>query len=144
MTGLLDIAPVTRVVVVHGHDVEVKGISAAAVAYLLDKFPAVKSLMARGQITDTEGLLKAAPDVVAAIIAAGTGATGDAKSEAAAAALPLEAQFDLVEAIMAITMPSGFTPFVDRLSGLIAGNQAASKSNGHDAGRADNPSPASN
>jgi hypothetical protein len=133
MVGLLDIAPLTKVVPVNGCQVTVTGISATSVAYLLDKFPAIKTLIAGRKITDPQEMIKAAPDAVAAIIAAGTGGAGNVQVEAAAAALPLEAQLDLIEAIMTITMPSGFGPFVDRLSGLLGGNPPDNKPNGHDA-----------
>ena len=47
MAGLLDIAPLSETVTVRGQAVEVTGISAAGVAMLLRRFPALRKLLAQ-------------------------------------------------------------------------------------------------
>jgi hypothetical protein len=126
MVGLVDIAPVTSTVSVRGQDVTVTGVSARGIATLLARFPELRALMTGREVALDE-LLKLGGDVVAAIIAAGTGAPGDAQAEAAADNLTLEEQADLIAAIVEITMPRGLGPLVDRLSrlGLLAGGGAS-------------------
>lgn len=126
MVGLVDIAPVTTAVTIRSQEVTVTGISARGIALLLARFPELRALMTGREVALDE-LLKLGGDVVAAIIAAGTGAPGDAQAEAAADNLTLEEQADLIAAIVELTMPRGLGPLVDRLSrlGLLAGGGAS-------------------
>lgn len=126
MVGLVDIAPVTTAVTIRGQEVTVTGISARGIALLLARFPELRALMTGREVALDE-LLKLGGDVVAAIIAAGTGVPGDAQAEAAADNLTLEEQADLIAAIVELTMPRGLGPLVDRLSrlGLLAGGGAS-------------------
>lgn len=118
MVGLLDIAPLTKSVTVNGKDIEVFGVSAKGVASLFASFPQFRDMFISGKI-DTTTLAESAPDVVAAIISCGTGTPGNKKAEARAAMLPLEAQLDLLDAIVSLTMPNGAGPFAKRLTGLL-------------------------
>lgn len=113
MTGLLSIAPVTTTVA----GVTVHGVSAKGIALLLDGFPALRALMSGREVAVDE-LIQAAPDAVAAIIAAGIGYPGDAQQIEAAAALPLDLQADFIAAILKLTMPKGPKGFLEKLSGL--------------------------
>jgi len=126
MVGLVDIAPVTTAVTIRGQEVTVTGISARGIALLLARFPELRALMTGREVALDE-LLKLGGDVVAAIIAAGTGTPGDAQAEAAADNLTLEEQADLIAAIVELTMPRGLGPLVDRLSrlGLLAASGAS-------------------
>ena len=126
MVGLVDIAPVTTAVTIRGQEVTVTGISARGIALLLVRFPQLRALMTGREVALDE-LLKLGGDVVAAIIAAGTGTPGDSQAEAAADNLTLEEQADLIAAIVELTMPRGLGPLVDRLSrlGLLAGGGAS-------------------
>ena len=80
-----------------------------------------------GREVALDDLLKLGGDVIAAIIAAGTGVPGDAQAEAAADNLTLEEQADLLGAIVELTMPRGLGPLVEKLSrlGLLAGGGAS-------------------
>lgn len=119
MVSLVDIAPATETVTVRGQAVPVHGVSARGLAVLLGRFPEVRALMAQQQQDITaDRLVELIPDAIAAIIAAGTGLPGDSEAEAVAAALPVEEQFDLLEAILRLTMPTGVGPFVARLARL--------------------------
>lgn len=126
MVGLVDIAPVTTAVTIRGQEVTVTGISARGIALLLARFPELRALVTGREVALDE-LLKLGGDVVAAIIAAGTGTPGDAQAEAAADNLTLEEQADLIAAIVELTMPRGLGPLVDRLSrlGLLAASGAS-------------------
>ena len=128
MVGLVDIAPVTSTVTVRGQGITVKGVSVRGIAQLLARFPELRALMT-GREVALDDLLRLGGDVVCAIIAAGTGAPGDADVEKAADNLTLEEQADLLAAIVELTMPRGLGPLVERLSrlGLLAGGASATQ-----------------
>ena len=126
MVGLVDIAPVTSTILVRGQDITITGVSARGIALLLARFPELRAVMT-GREVALDDLLKLGGDVIAAIIAAGTGVPGDAQAEAAADNLTLEEQADLLGAIVELTMPRGLGPLVEKLSrlGLLAGGGAS-------------------
>jgi hypothetical protein len=119
MVGLLDIAPLTKTVTVNGTAIEVTGVSVTGVATLMRDYPVLAKMLTGTTVAPTD-LISIAPDAIAAVLAAGTGTPGNKKAEEIAARLPLEAQVDLLEAIIALTMPGGFGPFVERLTGLFS------------------------
>ncbi len=128
MVGLVDIAPLTSTVSIREQNITVTGISARGIAHLLARFPELRALMT-GREVALDDLLKLGGDVIAAIIAAGTGVPGDADVETAADNLTLEEQADLLAAIVELTMPRGLGPLVERLSrlGLLAGGASATQ-----------------
>src|SRR5262249_25714537 len=71
-----------------------------------------------GSLTDitAEQIASLGPDVVAAVIAAGTGAPNDDAAEAAARTLGAQAELDLLAAIIGETMPGGLDPFLARVT----------------------------
>jgi hypothetical protein len=117
MASLLDIAPRTESIEVQGAPVAVHGISAKGVAHLLGRFPELRKLMS-GQEVETDELMAMGGDAVAAIIAAGCGYPGDEKAEEVAGRLAIDAQADLLAAILRLTLPSGVGPFVEKLTAL--------------------------
>lgn len=119
MATLLDIAPATEIVEVRGAAIEVHGVSLTGLASLIYRYPQLSEMLS-GQSVDVPALLQLSGDVVASIIAAGIGAPGDAASEAVAGKLPLEAQADLLSAILRVTMPGGVGPFVEKLTALAS------------------------
>lgn len=124
MVGLLDIAAITRKVDVRGKEVVVKGISARAVAKLLDQFPDLRKIVAgMSDETTTANLSKLAPEIIIAIIAAGCGLELDEKTEAAMDNLTLGEQMDLLVPIVELTFPRGFGPFIASLNSLSSGGQ---------------------
>lgn len=120
--GLLDVARSVRTVDVAGAAVAVPGVSARGIAILFNRFPIFRELFA-GKTADftPESLIELVPDAIAAIIAAGTGAPGDAEAEAVAAGLSATDQLNLLAAILDATMPGGFGPFVEKLTAAMAG-----------------------
>ena len=126
MVGLVDIAPVTSTILVRGQDITITGVSARGIALLLARVPELRAVIT-GREVAMDDLLKLGGDVIAAIIAAGTGSPGDNDAEQAADNLTLEEQADLLAAIVELTMPRGLSPLVERLSrlGLLAGGGAS-------------------
>jgi len=117
MVGLIDIAPRVETVTVQGTPVSVHGISAKGVAHLLGRFPELRKLMS-GQEVEADQLMAMGGDAVAAIIAAGCGYPADEKAEAVAGKLAIDAQADLLAAIVRLTLPAGLGPFVEKLTAL--------------------------
>jgi hypothetical protein len=111
MVGLIDIAPAIESVDVQGTSVTVHGVSAKGLASLLGRFPELRMLMT-GQEVQTEQLMAMGGDAVAAVIAAGCGYPGDEAAETVAGKLSLDAQADLLAAILRLTLPKGVGPFV--------------------------------
>ena len=126
MVGLVDIAPVTSTILVRGQNIMITGVSARGIALLLARFPELRAVIT-GREVAMDALLKLGGDVIAAIIAAGTGSPGDDDAERAADNLTLEEQADLLASIVELTMPRGLGPLVERLSrlGLLAGGGAS-------------------
>lgn len=114
MPGLLDIAISSRTVSIGESEVPVYGVSAKGIAVLFERFPIFREMFS-GRTPDLspEAVTKLAPEAVAAIIAAGTGTPGNREAEAKAEQLPAGTQAELLEAIMELTMPKGFGPFVE-------------------------------
>ena len=113
--GLFDISDFGEDVEVgEGKKLRIKGISASGVLTLLMRYPDMQKWLA-GQSLAISDVMLEGPDVIAAIIAAGTGAPGDVDAEDIAASLPVEVQTDAVEAIYRQTFRSGFGPFVLRV-----------------------------
>ena len=98
---------------------KVRGISAQGVLLLLMRFPELQKWLS-GQSLKLADTFIQAPDTIAAVIAAGTGAPGDTDSEDIAALLPVEVQTDVLEAVYRQTFRNGFGPFVKRVLALYA------------------------
>ena len=71
-----------------------------------------------GQEVQTEQLMAMGGDAVAAVVAAGCGYPGDEQAESVGGSLGIDAQADLLAAILRLTLPAGFGPFVDKLTAL--------------------------
>lgn len=118
MAGLLDIAAVIETVTINGTAITVPGVSAKGIAHLLARFPEFRMAMT-GRGVDASRWLEIGGDAIAALIAAGTGHPGEEEYEAAAARLGLEAQAELIAAILKVTMPGGPGPFVEKLTAQL-------------------------
>jgi hypothetical protein len=117
MPGLLDIAPSSEIVVVRGIAVDVTGVSAHGFVGLMQRFPDLRRIMTGNEVT-AESLMAVAGDAVAAIIAAGTGAPGNAEAEAVAARLSVDDQASLLTAVFRQTFPMGVGPFAEKVGAL--------------------------
>lgn len=118
--NLADLAPMSTDVPVGDSFITVYGISAKDGLSIFKRYPKVAGMVTEGFSLAT--FLSAAPDAVAAIIAAATGNLGDEVSEENASKLGLELQWDLLEAIGGLTFTKGFAPFAARIMAL-AGSQ---------------------
>lgn len=123
MVSLLDIAPaVAKLVTVNvsGTDVEVRGISLADIAYLVQHFPEVRDMFSGKDVEFTvDSLLERAPAMVYDIIACGTGMRGDSRAVGVASNLGIDDQLALLEAILKETFKAGVGPFVERVTRLL-------------------------
>ena len=102
-----------------GRKLKVRGISAQGCLLLLMRFPDLQKWISGQSLALTDAFLQA-PETMAAVIAAGTGAPGDTDAEDIAASLPVEVQTDVLEAVYRQTFRSGFGPFVKRVLVLYA------------------------
>ncbi|MGR3593101.1 MAG: phage pre-tape measure protein [Limimaricola soesokkakensis] len=116
MVGLVDIASASATVTIRGQAVEVHGVSASSIAHLLGRFPDLRRLFS-GRDVAVEDMMAMGGEIVAAVIAAGTGATGDPEAERAADRLSVDEQADLLIEIARVTLPGGVGPFVEKLTG---------------------------
>lgn len=119
MSGLLSIAPQIETVEILGSKIPVPGVSLRGVAALLARFPELRALLTgNADRIKPEDLAAKAPEAVAAIIAAGLGYPDDEAQEDAAERLPIEAQADLLAAILKVTLPNGLASFAEKLTKL--------------------------
>ena len=121
MTGLLDIARPRETVSIGKQQIEVCGITAKGIADLLGRFPELRKMLTGAN--DPGILYDIAPRAFFAIVAGGLGKMGDAATETEIGELPAEAAADLFAAVVRVTMPSGFRPFVDRMARVFNGQQ---------------------
>lgn len=133
MAGLPDIAPSTRTVTVRGVDVQVPGADLAAIGGLIYRFQALADLF-EGEV-DVSSLMAQSQDVVAAVIAAGLGCYGDSEQEEKAKALNALEQAELLEAILAATLPDAegngiarLLAVVERTAALLTGDEGSQRS----------------
>lgn len=124
MADLLDIVPSTAVEVVKfdGQRVTVRGISIAAIASIVVRFPELRSL----GIGDDGGdivlrMIQVCGEAAGPIIAAGCGHLGDARYEHAAEQLLPDQQIRLIRAIFGLTFPNGIGSFIQELTSLMGG-----------------------
>lgn len=120
MVGLLDIAPLTKTVEVRGTPIVVTGITGEGLFHLFQNFPKIAAALSeRGEVTGDQ-LMRLAPDLVAQIIAAGTGNPGHPEAIAIAKTLSAQEQLELIEATLELTFPKGVGPFVETLMRLAS------------------------
>ena len=125
--SLADIGRLHKDVPVGDSFVRVYGISAATALDLLNRYPEALTKAMGGKFGE---MIKTAPHVIGAILAAGVGKAGDAEAEAAAQGVPIEVQMDILEAIGGLTFTKGFGPFVKRITDLANAATAGSASFG--------------
>ena len=125
MADLLDIAPSSSVEIVKIDDLEfkVRGVSIDAIASIVSRFPELISLF-NGSVTESliPRLIASCGAAVGPIIAVGCGHRDEQAYEQCGAALPLEQQLKLLDAIFRLTFsPNGIGRFVEKLKALIGG-----------------------
>lgn len=123
MVGFMDVAPLGELVPVGGQKVLFHGITLEHLAFLFGLFPELEALV-KGETESfsVEMIFKTAPRAVAFIIACGTGSPMDEieKVAAHAARFPMETQYDIIAAIVRMTMPGGVGPFMERVNSVSA------------------------
>jgi hypothetical protein len=123
MVGLLDIAPIPERVDIGGQPIDVSGVSVEGIAHLLQRFPQfaqLQNLMGGGEKDLAAVLFSLGPQVIAAIIAAGCGYPGNDDAIKRALNLDLQAQADLLDAVLRKTLTKGLDPFLERLNSIKA------------------------
>ena len=123
--NLADLAPMFEDVPIGDSFLRVHGISAETGLEIFRRYPKITGMVSNEKF-NLGAFLSVAPGAVAAIIAAAAGALGDEKAEAAAAALSLETQFDILEAVGRLTFTKGFAPFAERIMRLAGAKSGPS------------------
>lgn len=113
--SLADLANMSEEVPVGSGHITVVGISVSKALDIVKRFPELAKMAGGFKLAD---LLLVAPGALAAIIASAVGQHGDEKAEADATNIPIETQFDIVEAVGRLTFRNGFAPFVQRVLNL--------------------------
>jgi len=124
MVGILDLLPkVEGVQIDDKQTLEVKGLSAKGIAYLLTRFPFLLKAIS-GEGIDLNAIFAEGPDSVGPIIAASCGYVPrehddgwNAKckeAEESASALDITTQMACLEAMARVTFKGGLRPFVER------------------------------
>ena len=117
MAGLTDIIPVAKRVVIPTDDgdkpVDVRGLSTSDLSYIIARYPDLVSKLG-GKITAAV-IMKAGPEVMATVIAAACGDTGNEAAERVAASLGAGVQAEILTHVVKLTMPRGPGPFVELL-----------------------------
>lgn len=121
MTSLLDIAPSSRKVTIRETDIDITGISAQGIADLVVRFSNLKELLSSEESVTVDTIVQHVPEALTAIIASGTGNTGNKDAEKIASTLSAEEQADLLFAIVEETFPNGIGNFIQKVQGLIEG-----------------------
>lgn len=127
MASLLDIAALrASVPIMNGEaKVEVTGVTAEGLVYLLHEFHELRALFAgKGGDLQMEDLLQQSPVIVAAFLSAGCGTPGNKEAEANARNLAVIDQMAILEKIWQVTFPKGLKDFLaalDRLAEVLAG-----------------------
>lgn len=130
MADLLDIAPATAVEIVMIGDLRIKmrGVSVDAIASIVSRFPALKSLAGGDSGDMVPRLIAGCGAAIGPIIAVGCGHGGEEAYEQRAASLLPEQQLKLLRAIFGLTFPNGIGSFVEQLTALIGGaNEGGAK-----------------
>jgi len=113
---IFDLAPARGSVRVDGLDIGIVGLGTKEILELASRFPAIAQIIT-GRL-QLEELYRSAPGAIAALIAAGTG-NHDQAAEEAASGLPFGSQMALLSAIVKLTMPLGYGPFVEQMGAIL-------------------------
>jgi hypothetical protein len=117
MVGLLDIAPSNRVVETSFGQVDVPGLTINALVSIMKRHPEVLDLLKEeGAELGYSQILDLGLDVSASVLAAGLGYLGNADAEERCKALKPEDAFDLGQAVLEESFPSGSQSFFDKVS----------------------------
>jgi hypothetical protein len=114
MADFVDIAPLSDVVTVRGNALTTRGLDIPAIGSLAHRFPELGSLLDGGTI-ELPAILALSENITSAICAAGCAQI----SEAGAANLALAEKAEVIASIAKMTMPRGFGPFVETLTGIM-------------------------
>lgn len=126
MVGLLDVVLATEKVAIDGGEIDVHALSGSDLAVIITRFPEIGTIM-RGKAAtlDAEAFMRFLPACIPTLIAFGCGDYDELseenkkKSERQASRLSIEAQVDLLAAILRLTFRSGVGPFVEKLQRLM-------------------------
>lgn len=121
MTDITDIAPTVETVTIDGRKISVPGISGYGLAILVDRFPDQLDELMSGKAITVARIFKIAGPAIGPILAAGCGFPGNEEAEKAFADYDIDAQLDLLEAIMRKTLRGkGIGPFVEKIGRIMS------------------------
>lgn len=120
MADLMEIEPTAQKITVHGlggKEVDVKGLSLSGLAFLVKSHPELVKLFKGGglDLSDLDAVIDLGTDFCADFLSAGLGYAGDEKAKAMCKQLPAEDVYNIGEAILSMSFPSGPTAFFQKI-----------------------------
>lgn len=120
MADLLEIEPSFEQIVVQGlggQKVNVKGLSLTGIGYLIKSHPDLVKLFRGGglDLSDLDAIINLGTDFTADFLAAGLGYVGDEKAKEKCKDLPAEDIYNIGEAIVRMSFPSGPAAFFQKV-----------------------------
>lgn len=128
MTSIMDIGPLSDSVTLRGVKLNVNGIGADALVVLLDMFPDLHKAIGTRKDMTPKDFIKFGPDIVAAVIAVGTGYEVSDEVIKKIKSFTIGEQMMILAPLLKMTFPQGFHPFVEALSEVVEGGSQAGQS----------------
>jgi hypothetical protein len=128
MASIMDIGPLSASVALRGVELSINGIGSDAIVVLLQMFPDLHRAIGMRKEMNAADFMKLGPDIVAAVIAVGTGYDVTDEVIAKIKTFSIGEQMSLIAPILKLTFPQGFGPFVDALTEVVEGASQAGQS----------------
>jgi len=120
MADLLEIEPSSETIIVQGlggQEVNVKGLSLKGIGFLIKSHPKLVEVFKGGglDLSDLDAVIDLGTEFTADFLAAGLGYVGDEKAREMCKQLPAEDVYNIAEAILKMSFPTGPAAFFQKL-----------------------------